>query len=106
MRIVLRPLPVLYACAGCSRGGSVAQEAAAALERRGLGELSWLGGGADLKRLANQARSRWPVIALDGCAAACARIWLAREGATPQRCYMLAAMQPDEAADRIAAELK
>ena len=104
MRIVLKPLPVLFACAGCARGGQVARDAGAELDRRGRGELAWLGGGADSGTLAARARSRWPVVALDGCAEACARAWLAGEDVVPQSCHMLAGMQPDEAADWIAAQ--
>jgi len=104
MRVVLKPLPVLVACARCARGGQVARDAGAELDRRGRGELAWLGGGADSGTLAARARSRWPLVVLDGCPETCARAWLAGEGVVPQRCYMLAGMHPDEAADRIAVQ--
>ena len=104
MRVVLTPLPVLVACAGCARGGQVARDAGADLDRRGRGELAWLGGGADSGTLAARVRSRWPVVALDGCSEGCARAWLASEGVVPQGIHRLAGMRPEEAADRIAAQ--
>jgi uncharacterized metal-binding protein len=85
---ILRPLPVLVACAGCPAHGDVAREAGAELDRAGKGELSWLGA-ADLDAIASKARSRWPVYALDACADGCARRWLERAGVQPQRCYVL-----------------
>ena len=91
MRMVLKPLPVLVACAGCPRYGNFAAEAAGELDHRGQGERAWLGG--DQWAAAAKARARWPVFALDGCASACARAWCERQGVTPQRSYILDGMQ-------------
>lgn len=91
MRVVLKPLPVLVACAGCERHGHRAREAADLLDRRRQGESAWLGA-ADLALVATKARSRWPVFALDGCAEGCARAWLERTGVSPERAYILEGM--------------
>jgi len=105
MRTRLKPIAVLYACAGCAAQGQVARDAGAALERQGGAELAWLGGDEAPGVLADRARSRWPVFALDGCAEGCARAWLAGAGARPERCFVLAGLTPGEAAARLAAEL-
>ncbi len=86
MRIVLRPLPVLYACAGKSVSG--AREAAAALDRRGQAECASLPGpgpGEDVAACLSRARSRYPIFVIDGCANACARRFLESHGVTAQQ---------------------
>lgn len=106
MRVMLKPIPVLVACAGCAEGGQLARDVAAALDRKGFAEASWMGADPDLSRLALKTGSRWPVFALDACSKSCARQWLAENGVVPQRCYMLADMEAVEAeplAERIAA---
>lgn len=86
MRATVRLFPVLYACQGCARFGQAARDAGAILERRGVVELVWLGG------LGNAAmpKSRYPILALDGCDEACARRWLEQRGVTPERSYVSA----------------
>lgn len=91
MRVMLKPLPVLVACAGCAEHGNFAAEAAAELDRRGEGDRVWLGG--DAHAALTKARSRWPVFSLDACAKGCARAWCERQGVTPQRCYILDGMR-------------
>ena len=83
---VVRPLPVLYACAGCAEHGDRAHELGARLEREGKAEMVWLGARPDLSR-----RSRYPIIALDGCGKACAARWLEQRGVVPDRAWQLAA---------------
>lgn len=85
MRIVLRPLPVVYACQGCETFGDAAHGIALELERRGQAEACWLGGPGDRGAMASKARSRFPVYALDGCPRNCALNWLQSQGVTPQR---------------------
>lgn len=75
MRIVLRPLPVLYACQGCPQFGQVARDAGAALDRAGVAEMVWLGASARL-----EPKSRFPIFALDGCDKLCALRWLKERG--------------------------
>ena len=101
MKVVLRALPVLYACQGCPEFGETAREVGVILDRQGVAEMVWLGA-PDLKR-----RSRFPIVALDGCGKACARRWLERHGIPPERAYVLAERSgpAEEAARRIAADL-
>ena len=84
MSIVVRPLPVLYACPGCPEYGQAARDVGASLERTGVVELAWLGD-------ARQARptQRYPVLALDACAKGCALRWLGQHGIVPERSYVL-----------------
>lgn len=78
------PLPLVYACSGCSNAAQLANHLALRLAREGRAEMSCtagIGGGvAPILRLARQPRPR---IALDGCDLACARACLEREGLPP-----------------------
>ena len=85
MSVVVRPLPVLYACQGCVEFGQAARELGALLDRVGLAELVWLGAGREPK-----PKQRYPILALDGCDKACARAWLERHGVAPDGNYVLA----------------
>ncbi|HEX6692703.1 MAG TPA: putative zinc-binding protein [Burkholderiales bacterium] len=80
--IRVRPMPVLFACRGCVHERA-AREAALELDRRGLGEAEPAGSRAD------KARSRYPVYAIEGCAQACAKRWLAAEGVEPVASFVL-----------------
>lgn len=86
MKVVLRPLPVLYACQGCAEFGQRAREHAAALDRNGRGQLIWLGA----VRPDATATQRFPILALDGCGKGCARRWLAERGVVPDRHFVIA----------------
>jgi uncharacterized metal-binding protein len=103
MRVVLRPLPVLYACQGCAEFGDLAREVGALLDRGGVAQLVWLGAAPN----ATPAR-RYPILALDGCDKACALRWLGERGIAADRSYVLADRSPgsaQRAAQQIAAEL-
>jgi uncharacterized metal-binding protein len=78
----VRVRPVLVACRGCERDGA-ARAAALELDRRGLGEAEVAGACAD------KARSRYPVLVIEGCEQACGERWLAGEGVAPVASFML-----------------
>lgn len=102
MKVVLRALPVLYACQGCPEFGETAREVGVILDRQRVAEMVWLGA-PDLKR-----KSRFPSVALDGCSKACARRWLEGQGIAPDCSYVLeerTAGSAERAARRIAADL-
>ena len=102
MKVVLRARPVLYACQGCPEFGQTAREVGTQLDRNGVAEMVWLGA-PDLSR-----RSRFPILALDGCGKACALRWLERHGITPERSYVLeerGRAAVERAVRRIAADL-
>ena len=84
MRIVLRPLPVAYACQGCPEYGQRARDFAAALDGEGVAEMVWLG--ADKEITPTQ---RYPVFAVDGCSKGCALQWLARRGIAAEHSYVV-----------------
>jgi uncharacterized metal-binding protein len=86
MRLVLEPLPVLYACQGCPEYGQVARDAGARMERAGTAELHWLG-----SRWEVRPTDRYPVFAIDGCAKACAARWLEGHGLRADRSYIVGA---------------
>jgi uncharacterized metal-binding protein len=75
-------MPVLFACRGCELDHA-AREAALALDRRGLGEAELAGAQPD------KARSRYPVYAIEGCAEACGKRWLAAQGVEPVASFVL-----------------
>ena len=80
MRVVLRPLPVAYACQGCPEFGQRARELAAALDRKGVAEMVWLGAAKEIT-----PTQRYPVFAVDGCSKGCALKWLAQDGVAADR---------------------
>jgi uncharacterized metal-binding protein len=84
VRVVLQPLPVLYACQGCPEFGQRARDFAASLDREGVAEMVWLGASNELS-----PTERYPVYAVDGCDKACALRWLAQRGITAERSYIL-----------------
>jgi uncharacterized metal-binding protein len=87
----MRLLPVVYACSGCSSAGQLADHVARCLDRAELAEMSSLAGiGAEDEQQLSRAKSRFPIIAIDGCANACARRCLLRHGIEPARHYVLA----------------
>ena len=103
MRAIVRPLPVLYACQGCAEFGQTAREAGAILDRNGIAELVWLGAAPDLSR-----RSRFPILALDGCGQACALRWLEGHGIPVDRSFVLEGRAPgsvEQVVRRITADL-
>jgi uncharacterized metal-binding protein len=84
MKVVLRPLPVAYACQGCAGYGEGAREAGARLDREGVAELVWLGSpGAS-------PTTRFPVWSLDACGKRCARRWLEQRGVPVEGSYLVA----------------
>ena len=82
MKVVLRPIPVLYPCRGCELDAD-AQRIAAAFERRGEAETGVMG------KDTAKARSRFPIYVLEGCAKCCATQWLGSIGVKPQRTFIL-----------------
>jgi uncharacterized metal-binding protein len=84
MKIILRALPVLYACQGCAEFGQKARDLGALFEQAGALEMVWLGCGRELT-----PTSRFPVFALDGCRKACALRWLERHGIAAERSFVI-----------------
>ncbi|MBS0308593.1 MAG: putative zinc-binding protein [Proteobacteria bacterium] len=83
-------LPLVYSCSGCSSAAQAANQIALQLDRQGVAEMSCIAGvGGDVPHLVKIATSGRPVIALDGCALACARHCLARHGVEPNHYYQL-----------------
>ena len=63
---------------------------AVSLDRRGLAEMSCIAGvGGDVPRLVRIAKSGRRIVAIDGCALACARSCLARHGVAPSEYHLL-----------------
>jgi uncharacterized metal-binding protein len=85
-----KDLPLVYSCSGCSSAAQLANYVAVKLDRLGLAEMSCIAGvGGDVKPLVKKATSGRPVIAIDGCALACAASCLARHGVAADHYYML-----------------
>ncbi|MEO8014450.1 putative zinc-binding protein [Polaromonas sp.] len=84
------PLPLVYACSGCSSAAQLANHVAVRLDRSGVAEMSCIAGiGGDVPSLLKTARSGRTIIALDGCPLVCVKNSLARHGITPGRHYQL-----------------
>lgn len=90
MRAKNPDLPLVYSCSGCSSAAQMANHVALQLDRRGLAEMSCIAGvGGDVPHLVNIAQSGRHVIALDGCALACARHCLQRHHIVPDSYHLL-----------------
>ena len=86
----VKTLPVAYACSGCSSAGELADYVARRLDEAGLAEMGSIAGiGAEDAQQLTKARSRFPVIAIDGCVNGCARRCLQRHGIEASRHYLL-----------------
>lgn len=83
-------LPLVYSCSGCSNAAQTANQVALQLDRLGIAEMSCIAGvGGDVRPLVRLAQSGRAVIALDGCALACAKSCLARHGVEPDQHHQL-----------------
>jgi uncharacterized metal-binding protein len=72
-------LPLVYACSGCSSVAQLANDLALRLDRLSKAEMSCISGvGGGVAALLKLARSGRPILALDGCALACAKACLTR----------------------------
>ncbi|HEU4853380.1 MAG TPA: putative zinc-binding protein [Telluria sp.] len=79
-----KALPLVYSCSGCSSAAQLANHVALRLDRMLAAEMSCIAGvGGDVAPLVRLARSGRRILAIDGCAMACARQCLARHGVTP-----------------------
>jgi len=87
--MLLTPLPVLVACQGCAEFGQAARDVALLMDRRGCGDLAWLGATRDLATIRTKVGSRYPVVCIDACARGCARRWLEAAGVGPDRHFVL-----------------
>lgn len=90
MRQAAAPLPLVYACSGCSSAAQLANHVAVQLDRLGVAEMSCIAGvGGDVPSLVKTARSGRPIVALDGCPLVCVHSSLSRHGLQPDRHYQL-----------------
>lgn len=81
-------LPLVYSCSGCSSAAQLANHLALRLDRAGLAEMSCIAGvGGNVAALVHKARQAQAagrtILALDGCALACARACLSERGLAP-----------------------
>jgi uncharacterized metal-binding protein len=76
-----KPLPLVYSCSGCSSAAQMANHFALRLDRAGAAEMSCIAGvGGGVAGLVRTARSRRPILALDGCVLHCVSACLAGAG--------------------------
>lgn len=104
--MLLKAFPVLVACQGCAEFGQAARDVALLLDRRGHGELAWLGATRQLATIRTKIGSRFPIHCLDACARGCAARWLAEARVAPQHRFVLTEAERADlegAARRIAA---
>lgn len=103
MKYVVKPFPVLYACAGCREYGYAAPRVAQRLDEQGLVHAVWLGE-VPQPHLAR----RFPIFTVEACERNCARDWVERQGGQVERTIVLDPLDrvdPERAAARIAATL-
>jgi uncharacterized metal-binding protein len=76
-----KALPLVYSCSGCSSAAQMANHLALRLDRAGEAEMSCIAGvGGGVTGLVRTARSRRPILALDGCVLRCVSACLANAG--------------------------
>ncbi len=76
-----KPLPLVYSCSGCSSAAQMANHLALQLDRAGAAEMSCIAGvGGGVAGLVRTARSKRPILALDGCVLTCVSACLANAG--------------------------
>jgi len=79
-----RQQPLVYSCSGCSSAAQLANAVALKLDRAEVAEMSCIAGvGGDVPSLLRTAKSGRPIVGLDGCALACVKNSLARQGLVP-----------------------
>lgn len=71
---------ILYACAGCSKGGQAAYQAAIELDSRKVAEMSCLAGIASGKSTFVKKIGDKKIVAIDGCPIECAKAVLTNRG--------------------------
>lgn len=71
---------ILYACAGCSKGGQAAYQTAIELDARKVAEMSCLAGIASGKPSFFRKIKNRKVVAIDGCPIECAKAVLQKQG--------------------------
>ncbi|MEW6304125.1 MAG: putative zinc-binding protein [Verrucomicrobiota bacterium] len=77
------PLPIVYACSGCSDAGELADRIARKLTRDGVAEMSCLAGiGGRVKSLLAKGTNARRILVIDGCPIACAKKTLQLAGLT------------------------
>ena len=81
------PLPLVYACSGCSSAAQLANHLAVRLDREGSAEMSCIAGvGGGVKPLVRTAQraaeTGRPILAIDGCPLGCVRASLGQIGVT------------------------
>ena len=87
-------LPLVYSCSGASSAAQLANHIAVRLDRLQTAEMSCIAGvGGDVKPLLRTAKSRRPIIALDGCPLHCVAHILKRHGLQADRHYDLSKME-------------
>ncbi len=88
-------LPLVYSCSGCSSAAQLANHLAVRLDRAGLAEMSCIAGiGGNVPALVLAAKKAAlagrPIVAIDGCALACASACLHERGLAPTEHLQLA----------------
>lgn len=67
-----KQLPLVYSCSGCSNVAQLANTLALRLDRSKAAEMSCIAGvGGKVPKMVRIARSRRPIVAIDGCKMHC-----------------------------------
>lgn len=76
--------PLVYSCSGCSNVAQLANDVALWLRDKKIAEMSCIAGvGGDVKPLVRLAKSKRPILAIDGCPLNCVKKTLARHQVAP-----------------------
>ena len=89
-KVVLKDLPLVYSCSGCSNIAQLANRLAIELDRDQVAEMSCIAGvGGGVRSLVRKAKSGRRIIAFDGCQLHCVKSCLGQHGIEATRHYTL-----------------
>ncbi len=79
-----KPVPMVYACSGCSNVAQLANDIAVGFDREGFAEMGCLTGVcAEIAEHVQKVKGARRIIAIDGCPLNCTQKCLGRIGITP-----------------------
>lgn len=87
---MLKTIPLIYSCSGCSNLAQTANKIAVTLNQERVAEMSCIAGvGGNVRSLVKKAQSNRLIIVVDGCQLACAKACLSQHQISPQEHIVL-----------------
>lgn len=79
--VMVKKIPLVYSCSGCSTAAQMANWIALQMDREDIAEMSCIAGiGGGVRPLVEKAKTADVIIGIDGCALKCVEHCLKKEG--------------------------